>query len=78
MRPIRSLRWTALLVLPLLVGALLLMHGLDARAHVDRSPEPAPMAAVGHSDAAEPTAGHGAEHCSSCAAGTSWWRASRS
>ncbi len=32
MSPLRLPRWTALLVLPLLVGALLLMHGLDAGA----------------------------------------------
>jgi hypothetical protein len=32
MSPLRLPRWTALLALPLLAGALLLMHGLDAGA----------------------------------------------
>ena len=33
MSPLRLPRWTALLILPLLAGALLLMHGLDAGAN---------------------------------------------
>jgi len=35
MSPLRLPRWTVLLVLPLLAGALLLMHGLDAGATTD-------------------------------------------
>lgn len=70
MRPIRSLRWTGLLVLPLLVGALLLMHGLDARVHIEPSPaHPVAAAAAGHSGKAGQAAGHDDEHCPTCAAG---------
>lgn len=70
MRPIRSLRWTGLLVLPLLVGALLLMHGLDARVSADSvvGEPPVANAAAGHLEDA-PSAGHDDEHCASCAAG---------
>lgn len=66
MRPIRPLRWTGLLVLPLLVGALLLMHGLEARVHSE--PLPAAAAKAGHGEAAAADS-HGDEHCPTCAAG---------
>lgn len=70
MRPIRPLRWAGLLAVALLVGALLLMHGLDARVHVDPGPEAHPVAAAaGHASEAEPSAGHDDEHCPTCAAG---------
>jgi hypothetical protein len=71
MRPIRSLRWSGLLVLPLLVGARLLMHGLDARVHIDPGPEThrAPAATAGHPGGAEASDGHDDEHCPTCAAG---------
>ena len=71
MRPIRSLRWTGLLALALLVGALLLMHGLAARVHVDPAPEAHPVAAAtaGHAGGAEAPVGHDDEHCPTCAAG---------
>ena len=38
MSPLRLPRWIALLALPLLAGALLLMHGLDAGANTTTGP----------------------------------------
>jgi hypothetical protein len=66
-RPIGS-RW-ALLALPLLVGALLLMHGLDTGSTESGTgpgtdPGTAPTAAHGH-DGAAPD-GHDDGHCASC------------
>jgi hypothetical protein len=68
MSSLRLPRWTALLALPLLAGALLLMHGLDAGANT-----------VGHSGASTVEATHAhqgetpAEHhdagCPGCAVG---------
>ena len=60
-------RWTSLLVLPMLVGALLLMHGLDAHArgsHPDGASVPA--ATVEQHAYDEPT-DHA--HCAECLAG---------
>lgn len=70
MRPIRSPRWTGLLVLPLLVGAVLLMHGLDARVHIEPAlAHPVAAAATGPSGEAGQATGHDDEHCPACAAG---------
>lgn len=69
MRPIRSLRWTGLLALPVLVGSLLLMHGFDARVQVDPRPETHPVAVTAGHPGAEASAGHDDEHCATCAAG---------
>lgn len=71
MRPIRSLRWTGLLALLLLAGALLLMHGLDARVHIEPGPaaQPVGVSAAGDWDEAERSAGHDDEHCPTCASG---------
>lgn len=60
-------RWSALLVLPLLVGALLLMHGLDARPGpdgIDGARTPSTLLREGD------RAGHHDDgHCGACAAG---------
>jgi hypothetical protein len=61
-------RWTALLVLPLLVGALLLMHGLDARASAGGLPE-ASAATPAHAHHRAVPAEHDDEQCASCAVG---------
>lgn len=59
-------RWTALLVLPLLAGALLLMHGLDAGASTSgRHGAAASVPAHSHGD--EVPAEHGRAGCDSCA-----------
>jgi hypothetical protein len=67
--PTRLPRWTWLLVLPMLVGALLLMHGLDAHAGDSHSPEAvASEVAVGdHPHDESVPAEHG--HCAECLAG---------
>jgi hypothetical protein len=61
-------RWTWLVVLPMVVGALLLMHGLDAHA----SP-PHPAGASAGATAVEqphgPSAAGDDGHCSDCVAG---------
>jgi hypothetical protein len=61
-------RWTSLLVLPMLVGALLLMHGLDAHAG-DTNPVSASTAesVVEHPHDESTPAEHG--HCPDCLAG---------
>lgn len=69
---LRLPRWTALLVLPLLVGALLLMHGLDANAGA--SPVDAAMAhslieASPHSHDHPASAGNADRDCDHCTAG---------
>jgi hypothetical protein len=61
-------RWTALLVLPLLVGALLLMHGLDARASAGGLHE-ASAATPTHAHHRQVPAEHDDGHCTSCAVG---------
>lgn len=68
MSPRRLPRWTTLLVLPLLVGAFLLMHGLDARVGTTGVAEaaaatPAQVEQEGQSQ------NHGPEHCGGCAVG---------
>lgn len=68
MSPRRLPRWTTLLVLPLLVGAFLLMHGLDARVGTTGVAEAA-APAPGHVEQNGQSANHGAEHCGGCAVG---------
>ena len=69
--PVRLPRWTWVLVLPMLVGALLLMHGLDARAGESHASGPAAATAGAdaehHHDRSAPSE-HGA-HCADCMAG---------
>lgn len=68
MSPCRLPRWTTLLVLPLLVGAFLLMHGVDAgvgTTNITEAAAPAP----GHVEQNGQSANHGAEHCGGCAVG---------
>jgi len=68
----RVTRWTGLLFLPLLVGALLLMHGLDARA--GESHPSATSAVAGaveehpHAAATSDEHGHRGVHCADCTA----------
>lgn len=57
-----------MLVLPLLVGAFLLMHGLDAQVGTGDVAEAA-AAAPGHVEQAAQSESHGAEHCGGCAVG---------
>ena len=68
MSPLRLPRWTALLVLPLLAGALLLMHGLDAGATTDGL-HGASATATTHSHQGEATAEHHDPGCDGCAVG---------
>jgi hypothetical protein len=68
MSPLRLPRWTALLVLPLLAGALLLMHGLDAGATTDGLHE-ASAAAPTHSHQGTSPAEHHDPGCDDCAVG---------
>ncbi len=69
--PVRLPRWTWVLVLPMLVGALLLMHGLDARAGESHASGPAAATAGAgaehHHDRSAPSE-HGT-HCADCMAG---------
>lgn len=67
--PTRLPRWTWLLVLPLLVGALLLMHGLDAHVGALHSPEVAAAELVvpDHPHRDSVPAEH--DHCAECLAG---------
>ena len=67
--PTRLSRWTWLLVLPTLVGALLLMHGLNAHAGDAHRSEAAGSASVSaaHSHDESTPAEHG--HCHDCLAG---------
>ena len=68
MSPLRLPRWTALLVLSLLAGAVLLMHGLDASAtptgHAGASVLPAVHSHEGDTPSAHQEAG-----CDGCAVG---------
>lgn len=68
MSPRRLPRWTTFLVLPLLVGAFLLMHGLDARVGTTGAAEAA-ATAPGHVEQDAQSNDHGAEHCGGCAVG---------
>jgi hypothetical protein len=68
MSPLRLPRWTALLLLPLLAGALLLMHGLDAGATTDWL-HGAPVAAPTHSHQGDAPAEHHDAGCDGCAVG---------
>lgn len=68
MSSLRLPRWTALLVLPLLVGALLLMHGLDAGATTNGL-HGAWAAATENAHHAETPAEHHDAGCEGCAAG---------
>ena len=62
-------RWTWLLVLPTLVGALLLMHGLNAHAAAQHpsDSEPSALVAAEHSHDEPAPADHG--ECLDCLAG---------
>jgi hypothetical protein len=66
MSPLRLPRWTALLILPLLVGALLLMHGLDAGATTTGLHGASANASTHAHDAEAPADHHGAG-CDGCA-----------
>ena len=68
MSPLRLPRWTALLVLPLLAGALLLMHGLDAGATTTEL-HGASAAASDHSHQSGAPAEHHGAGCDGCAVG---------
>jgi hypothetical protein len=68
MSPLRLPRWTALLVLPLLAGALLLMHGLDAGASTSGLPAAA-AAAPTHAHHGETPAEHHDAGCDGCEIG---------
>jgi hypothetical protein len=68
MSPLRSSRWTALLILPLLAGALLLMHGLDAGAGANPLRE-VPASASTHAHGGETSTEHHDAGCDGCAAG---------
>lgn len=68
MSPLRLPRWTALLVLPLLVGALLLMHGLDAGATTTGA-RGAVAVASDHSHHGEAPGEHHDGGCDGCAIG---------
>lgn len=66
--PMRLPRWTWLLVLPMLVGALLMMHGLNAHAGGPSPSEVASSALVAeHPHDETAPAEHG--HCLDCLAG---------
>ena len=66
MSPLRLPRWTALLILPLLAGALLLMHGLDAGATTNGLHR---AAAPTHAHHAETPAEHHDAGCEGCTVG---------
>lgn len=66
MSPLRLSRWTALLVLPLLTGALLLMHGLDADAAPDAVHASSVVAPAHHGDT---PLEHHEGGCDGCAGG---------
>lgn len=68
MSPLRLPRWTALLVLPLLAGALLLMHGLDAGA-TTHGLHGTSAAASTKSHQGETPAEHHDPGCDGCAVG---------
>lgn len=68
MSPLRLPRWTALLVLPLLAGALLLMHGLDAGTTASGL-HGAAAAAPTHSHQGEAPTEHHDAGCDGCAVG---------
>ena len=68
MSPLRLPRWTAVLVLPLLVGALLLMHGLDAGAGATGL-HGASAVAADHSHQGEGPGEHHDGGCDGCAIG---------
>jgi hypothetical protein len=63
LRPTRS-RW-ALLALPLLIGAVLLMHGLDAGS-TESLTGSTTVREVSHGHTADAPAAHDDSHCSSC------------
>ena len=68
MSPLRLPRWTALLVLPLLAGALLLMHGLDAGATTP-AVHGASAVSSGHAEQDEGPAEHHHAGCPGCVVG---------
>jgi hypothetical protein len=68
MSPLRLPRWTALLVLPLLAGALLLMHGLDAGATTNGL-HGASAAVSTHAHEGDTPAEHHDAGCEGCAVG---------
>ncbi len=67
--PSRLPRWTWLLVLPMLVGALLLMHGLDAQAGESHHSATAASASVVEVHLHAESAPSEHEHCVDCLAG---------
>lgn len=68
MSPVRLPRWTAVMVVPLLVGALLLMHGLDAAATTGGL-HGASVTASPHSHQGETPSEHHDTGCDGCAVG---------
>jgi hypothetical protein len=66
--PTRLPRWTWLVVLPMVVGALLLMHGLDAHASPAHPAGGSAGAAVDEHPHGQSAAGDEG-HCSDCVAG---------
>jgi hypothetical protein len=68
MNPLRLPRWTAVLVLPLLAGALLLMHGLDAGATTNE-PHGASAVALDHTHQGGAPAEHHDAGCDGCVVG---------
>lgn len=68
MSPLRLPRWTALLVLPLLAGALLLMHGLDAGASAT-GPAGASAVAPAHRHQGDTPPEHHDAGCDGCTVG---------
>lgn len=68
MSSLRLPRWTALLVLPLLAGALLLMHGLDAGPSTNGLPG-ASATAPAHAHHGEQPAEHHDAGCDGCGVG---------
>jgi hypothetical protein len=68
MSPLRLPRWTALLVLPLLAGALLLMHGLDPGASTNGL-HTVPATTPTHAHQGETPSEHHDAGCDGCVVG---------
>lgn len=67
---LRLPRWTALLALPLLIGALLIMHGLDAKASANSATTAhASVEATSHSHGHPAQATSSERGCDHCTAG---------
>jgi hypothetical protein len=69
MTPLRLPRWIALLALPVLVAALLLMHGLDAPAGASGGHGESAEASPHPPGAEAPAAGQEAQACPTCVTG---------